>query len=169
MSVEASLAHALLEYAFFYPWIMSLLWMSGGFVYYLRFERGGADREQPPPLETYPFMTLIVPCFNEGTLVRETVAHLAAQQWPHFEIIAVNDGSSDETGRLLDSLITGEPRLRVMHLDGNEGKATALRAAALAARGRAVLHVDDDGHLGVASADVSSNIVDLNARRRKTG
>jgi poly-beta-1,6-N-acetyl-D-glucosamine biosynthesis protein PgaD len=34
---------------------------------------------------------------------------------------------------------------------------------------RAVLHVDGDGHLGVASADVSSNIVDLNARRRKTG
>jgi biofilm PGA synthesis N-glycosyltransferase PgaC len=144
MSMEASLAHALLEYAFFYPWVMSLLWMSGGFVYYLRFERGGADREQPPSLDSYPFVTLIVPCFNEGTLVRETVAHLAAQRWPDFEIIAVNDGSSDETGRLLDSLIAEQPRLRVMHLDSNEGKATALRAAALAARGEFLICVDGD-------------------------
>lgn len=34
---------------------------------------------------------------------------------------------------------------------------------------RAVLHVDDDGHLGVAAVDVSSNVVDLDARRKKTG
>jgi biofilm PGA synthesis N-glycosyltransferase PgaC len=147
MSMDASLMHSLLEYAFFYPWIMSLLWMSGGLVYYLRIERRAGDRESPPPLDDHPFVTLIVPCFNEGDQVRETVAHLASQRWPDFEIIAVNDGSSDDTGRILDAMMREEPRLRVMHMEENRGKAMALRAAALAARGEYLVCVDGDALL----------------------
>jgi biofilm PGA synthesis N-glycosyltransferase PgaC len=147
MSMDASLMHSLLEYAFFYPWVMSLLWMSGGLVYFLRIERHAGDRESPPALDHYPFVTLIVPCFNEGEQVRETVAHLASQRWPGFEIIAVNDGSSDDTGAILDALMREHPRLRVMHVEENRGKAMALRAAALAAHGEYLVCVDGDALL----------------------
>ncbi|UPG91985.1 poly-beta-1,6-N-acetyl-D-glucosamine synthase [Luteibacter aegosomaticola] len=139
--------HSLLQYAFYYPWVMSLLWMSGGLIYYLRAERHMADRESPPPLAEYPFVSLVVPCFNEGDTVRDTIAHLAAQRWPEFEIIAVNDGSSDATGAILDELMGEYPRLRVMHMASNHGKAMALRAAALAAHGEYLVCVDGDAIL----------------------
>ncbi|UPG96319.1 poly-beta-1,6-N-acetyl-D-glucosamine synthase [Luteibacter aegosomatissinici] len=139
--------HSLLQYAFYYPWVMSLLWMSGGLIYYLRVERHMGDRESPPPLEAYPFVSLVVPCFNEGPNVRETIAHLAAQRWPDFEIIAVNDGSDDNTGDILDAMMPGYPQLRVMHMASNHGKAMALRAAALAAHGEYLVCVDGDALL----------------------
>jgi poly-beta-1,6-N-acetyl-D-glucosamine synthase len=147
MTPDASLMHSLLQYAFYYPWVMSLLWMSGGLIYYLRAERHMADRESPPPLAEYPFVSLVVPCFNEGDTVRDTIAHLAAQRWPEFEIIAVNDGSSDATGAILDELMGEYPRLRVMHMASNHGKAMALRAAALAAHGEHLVCVDGDAIL----------------------
>jgi poly-beta-1,6-N-acetyl-D-glucosamine synthase len=147
MTPDASVMHSLLQYAFYYPWVMSLLWMSGGLIYYLRTERHMADRESPPPLHDYPFVSLVVPCFNEGDTVRDTIAHLAAQRWPEFEIIAVNDGSSDATGAILDELMGEYPRLRVMHMASNHGKAMALRTAALAAHGEYLVCVDGDAIL----------------------
>jgi biofilm PGA synthesis N-glycosyltransferase PgaC len=147
MSPDASLMHSLLEYAFFYPWIMSLLWMSGGVIYFVRIERHLPDREQPPSLDDYPLVSILVPCFNEGEQLRDTLAHLASQRWPSFEIIAVNDGSSDETGRRLDESMAIHPQLRVLHMETNHGKAMALRTAALAARGEYLVCIDGDALL----------------------
>jgi biofilm PGA synthesis N-glycosyltransferase PgaC len=41
----------------------------------------------------------VVPCHNEGSQVRETLAYAANQDYPDFEIIAIDDGSADDTGR----------------------------------------------------------------------
>ena len=141
------IATALLDFAFYYPLLMSFVWMSGGLIYYLRWERGQASRIQPPALTHYPLATLIVPCHNEGAQVRETIAHLDAQRYPYFEIIAVNDGSTDDTGAQLDALQAEFPRLRVIHLASNQGKAMGLRMAAMAARGDFLVCVDGDALL----------------------
>lgn len=140
-------AAALLDFAFYYPLLMSFVWMSGGLIYYLRWERGQPARIQPPELPHYPFVTLIVPCHNEGAQVRETIAHLDAQRYPHFEIIAVNDGSTDDTGAQLDELQAEFPRLRVIHFATNQGKAMGLRMAAMAAGGDFLVCVDGDALL----------------------
>ena len=140
-------ATALLDFAFYYPLLMSFVWLSGGLIYYLRWERGEPSRVQPPELPHYPFATLIVPCHNEGAQVRETIAHLDAQRYPHFEIIAVNDGSTDDTGPQLDELQKEFPRLRVIHFATNQGKAMGLRMAAMAARGDFLVCVDGDALL----------------------
>lgn len=139
--------HTLLEFAFFYPLAMSLIWMSGGLIYFLRWERTEPSRLKPPALPSYPMVSLIVPCHNEGEQVRETIAHLAEQTWPDFEIIAVNDGSKDDTGEQLDQLMKEYPQLRVLHLSSNQGKAMGLRAATLAAKGEYLVCVDGDAVL----------------------
>ncbi|WNL45730.1 poly-beta-1,6-N-acetyl-D-glucosamine synthase [Dyella sp. BiH032] len=141
------IATALLDFAFYYPLLMSFFWMSGGLIYYLRWERGQAPRTRPPALLHYPLVSLIVPCHNEGAQVRETIAHLDAQRYPHFEIIAVNDGSTDDTGTQLDALQAEFPRLRVIHFASNQGKAMGLRMAAMAARGDFLVCVDGDALL----------------------
>jgi len=139
--------HVLLEFAFFYPLAMSLIWMSGGLIYFFRWERKEPSRVKPRALSSYPLVSLVVPCHNEGAHVRETIGQLAKQTYPCFEIIAVNDGSTDDTGAQLDQLMEEIPELRVLHLATNRGKATGLRAAALASKGDYLVCIDGDAML----------------------
>jgi poly-beta-1,6-N-acetyl-D-glucosamine synthase len=145
--MNGGVLHILLEFAFFYPLAMSLVWMSGGVIYFLRWERREPSRVKPPALASYPLVSIIVPCHNEGEQVRETITQLAEQSWPDFEIIAVNDGSTDDTGAQLDQLMGECPQLRVLHLSSNQGKAMGLRAATLAAKGDYLVCVDGDALL----------------------
>lgn len=137
----------LFNFAFFYPIIMAFFWMVGGVYYYLRRERGQPRPENPPPLRVSPFVSVLVPCFNEADRVAETVAAIAAQRYPDFEIIAINDGSTDRTAEVLDKLVEQHPQLRVVHLEGNHGKANALRVGTLASRSEYLVCVDADALL----------------------
>lgn len=137
----------LLAYAFYYPLCMSCLWMFGSILYFFKWERRQPRRSEPPSLDCWPKATLVVPCHNEGSNVRETIAYLAAQDYPDFEIIAVNDGSQDDTGHILDELTIVYPQLRVVHLLKNQGKAMGLRMAALAANSEYLVCIDGDALL----------------------
>lgn len=142
-----STLRVLLDFAFFYPLTMSIIWMIGSVLYFLRWERTSPSRVKPPALGEYPLVSLIVPCHNEGEQVRETILQLTAQRYPAFEIIAVNDGSTDNTGALLDELQQHIPQLRVIHLSSNQGKAMGLRMATMAARGEYLVCIDGDALL----------------------
>ncbi len=138
----------MLSFAFYYPLFMAYLWMVGAIYYYYHWERSaGPGVEQPPALKEYPPVSIIVPCFNEGENVRETIAQLTLQDYPAFEIIAVNDGSSDDTGEILDELSIQYPQLRVIHLADNEGKAVALRMGTLVSQHEFLVCIDGDALL----------------------
>ncbi len=93
------------------------------------------------------FRASLIPCFNEGPNLAETL-HAALQlQWSDWEVIAINDGSSDDTGRQLDGFAALNHRLRVVHLARNQGKALALRAGALLARHELLVCIDGDALL----------------------
>ncbi|WP_093139882.1 poly-beta-1,6-N-acetyl-D-glucosamine synthase [Pseudoxanthomonas sp. GM95] len=142
-----SLITLLFNFAFFYPIIMAFFWMVGGTYYYLRRERGHRRPEDPPPLRETPFVSVLVPCYNEAERIAETIAAIAGQEYPDFEIIAINDGSTDKTAEVLDDLVELHPQLRVVHLEGNHGKANALRVGALASRSEYLVCVDADALL----------------------
>ena len=57
-----------------------------------------------------------MPCFNEGDLAEETIGRLFEQTYPTFEVIAVNDGSSDNTQQVLDQLEKQYPNLRELYI-----------------------------------------------------
>lgn len=145
--MSPSLLDLFYQFAFFYPLTMSFLWMIGGLYYFLRRERRARLRHDPPPLDEYPLVSILVPCHNEGDHVEETLEALEAQRYPEFEIIAVNDGSEDDTAEKLDALMARCPHLRVIHLDRNHGKANALRAGVLAARSEYLVCIDGDALL----------------------
>jgi biofilm PGA synthesis N-glycosyltransferase PgaC len=92
-------------------------------------------------------VSVLVPCFNEEAQAEETFGVLAALDYPEFEVIAINDGSSDRTAAILDDLARRMPRLRVVHLATNQGKSTALNAGALAARHEILVGIDGDALL----------------------
>jgi biofilm PGA synthesis N-glycosyltransferase PgaC len=142
-----NLWHALLGFVYFYPLFMSWLWMLGALVFRLRRESGGAVGEGPPPLPASPPVSVLIPCYNEGDNVEETLTHALALDYPEFEVVAINDGSRDNTGAVLDRMAAQHPRLRVVHLAQNQGKAMGLTAGALLAKHDILLCIDGDALL----------------------
>lgn len=138
---------ALLDFVFYYPLFMACLWMIGGLDYYLRREYRKDRPDQPPRLPSYPLVSIIVPCHNEAAHLRDTIGYLSRQKYPDYEIIAINDGSTDATGSMLEELAGENPRLRVLHFETNQGKAMGLRMASLVARGEFLVCIDGDALL----------------------
>ena len=137
-----------LTFAYFYPLFMAYVWMVGGVLYYIQWEHGRpVGAEGLGRMTTCPPVSMLVPCHNEGENLRETIAALDNQNYPDFEIIAINDGSTDGTAELLDELSRQYARLRVVHLAENQGKPTALRMGAMASPHEFLICIDGDALL----------------------
>lgn len=139
--------NVLLDFIFYYPFFMAYLWIIGAIFYYFRFEKKYINQKSPPELKEYPGVALVVPCHNEEDNVKDTVSQLLLQKYPDFEVIAINDASRDRTGELLDDLAKNEPRLRVIHLASNKGKAVGLNMAALMTEKEFLICIDGDSLL----------------------
>ena len=151
-SAPITLPDLLFGFIFLYPLFMSYVWMAGGLFYWFHYERGTRHPDHPPALPSHPRVALVVPCFNEEETVFETVATLLLHDYPHFEVIAVNDGSRDRTGAILDAMVKVNPRLRVLHHAANQGKAVALNTAALMTDAEYLVCIDGDALLDRSAA-----------------
>lgn len=92
-------------------------------------------------------LSVVVPVYNEtkrmGQRMPELLAFLHAQDYP-YEIVVVDDGSTDGTPELASQLLAGEARARVLAQPRNRGKGHAVKVGMLAAQGRYVLFTDAD-------------------------
>ncbi len=91
-------------------------------------------------------VSIIVPCYQNGKTVEKTVRSIQAQTQHAWELIMINDGSTDDTGEVLDRLAMDEPRMRVIH-QKNGGVSAARNAGLAAACGEWVTFVDADDWL----------------------
>jgi dolichyl-phosphate beta-glucosyltransferase len=93
------------------------------------------------------FLTLIVPVFNEEQRVELAVPKLfryLEDQFGKWEVLYVDDGSTDNTYQLLKRIQTEHPALRVMQSKKNSGKGNAIRLGMKEARGDFVMFSDAD-------------------------
>lgn len=130
-------------FAFFYPLFMAWIWIAGGIWFY--FKREYRQNDLPEPSEEG--CSIIIPCFNEEEQAHATIRYAMQTQYPLFEVIAVNDGSSDKTAEILDELAAQYPKLRVVHLAENQGKAYALRAGTMVSQYEFLVCIDGDALL----------------------
>lgn len=95
-----------------------------------------------------PRLTVIVPARNEARDIEACLASLLALDYPDFEVIAINDRSTDATGAIMDRLAGGFPRLRVIHVrdlpPGWMGKTHAMWLGGREATGELLLFTDGD-------------------------
>ncbi|HMA33458.1 MAG TPA: glycosyltransferase [Chloroflexia bacterium] len=95
-----------------------------------------------------PFVSVLVPARDEAAQIAACIRGLLAQDYPAFEVIALDDDSTDATGAILAALAAGDARLRVLAGEplrpGWLGKANACRQLAAAARGELLLFTDAD-------------------------
>jgi glycosyltransferase involved in cell wall biosynthesis len=101
--------------------------------------------------ESAPRVTIVVPAKNEAECIEQCLASLLAQDYPNYEVIAVNDRSSDSTGEIMDRLaatVAGMQRLKVIHVTELPqrwlGKTHAMWKAAAQGSGEWILFTDGD-------------------------
>ncbi|MGH2925295.1 MAG: glycosyltransferase family 2 protein [Solirubrobacterales bacterium] len=90
-----------------------------------------------------PTHTVLVPAYNAAETVGEAIRSVTAQTTESFEVIAVDDGSSDATPELLDEMSKGDPRIRVVR-QPNAGPSAARNAAIRRASGSYLTFLDSD-------------------------
>ncbi|HKR12364.1 MAG TPA: glycosyltransferase [Pyrinomonadaceae bacterium] len=90
-----------------------------------------------------PFVSVIVPAYNEERVIAQTVRSLLASDYPEFEIIVVDDGSSDATCEVVQDNFDGDPRV-ILFTKENDGKAEALNYGLRRARGEIIVALDGD-------------------------
>src|ERR1700724_3041172 len=97
------------------------------------------------PLRAPSLLTVVAPVYDEEELIEEFVARAKAAIADYeFELVLVNDGSTDGTTELLDQIAATDPRVRVIHLSRNFGHQAALTAGLEHATGDAVVMLDSD-------------------------
>jgi hypothetical protein len=92
-----------------------------------------------------PRLSVLLPVYNGGPYLKSAVESVLAQSFADFELIAIDDGSTDGSGAKLDEMrdATGDPRLHVVH-QPNAGLATTLNRAVALARGEYLARQDAD-------------------------
>ena len=88
-----------------------------------------------------PLVSVLIPCYNAGRWIDETLDSVLAQTWPNVEIIVVDDGSTDDSGAILDGYAARG--VTCIH-QPNRGKTAALNRCLHGARGEFVQYLDAD-------------------------
>jgi glycosyltransferase involved in cell wall biosynthesis len=103
--------------------------------------------------------SIIVPIYNVSTFINECLESIKKQSYKDFECILVDDGSTDESGKICDSFANNDPRFRVIHKE-NGGLVSARKTGAGATKGEYVLSVDGDDYIEYDMLKNMSDIID---------
>ena len=90
-----------------------------------------------------PRVSVVLPVYNAAATIGRAVGSIFAQTYAGWELIAVDDGSTDDTREILRGLARAEPRMKVV-AQGHAGVAGAANAGATVARGKFIARMDAD-------------------------
>lgn len=90
-----------------------------------------------------PLVSIVVPAYNEAPVLANCVNSILANEYPHIEVLIVDDGSTDDTGAIAAELAADERVVAIRQQ--NAGKGAALNRGISHARGEVLMFVDADG------------------------
>lgn len=88
-------------------------------------------------------LSIIIPIFNTGKYLTSCLESILSQRFSDFELLLVDDGSTDESGRICDEFAEKDPRVVVMHQE-NGGACSARNRGIDNAQGEFIVFVDAD-------------------------
>lgn len=88
-------------------------------------------------------VSIIVPVYNAEQFIEETVESVLHQSWQDWELLLINDGSTDRSGQLIDALAKKDARIKSIHIP-NGGAANARNEGTRRAQGRYLSFLDAD-------------------------
>lgn len=127
--------------------IINIVLVIGGYRYYLR----TLNLQMKKELDYYPYISIMVPAHNESKVIERTVKALMSFEYPvdRYEIIIINDNSSDNSAELLKSIQTKNPRYNLIIINtdktnGGKGKSNALNIGFQRSIGEYIVIYDAD-------------------------
>lgn len=114
--------------------IQELIIMSAGWFFYKNPARMEAGND---------LVSVIVPIFNQESIISTVIQNIAKSTYRNIEIIAVNDGSTDSTRKILDRLQNQHLNLKIIHKE-NGGKRSANASGFYLAKGNFIVFIDSD-------------------------
>src|SRR3954454_1288922 len=135
----------LLAFVALYPVTTAALWIAGGLMFRLWEERPG-DRVREPE-GGWPGVSVLIPAYNEGAVIATSVRAALKSDYPRFEVLVLDDGSTDDTEAAAYEAAAGDRRLRVLRDPVNRGKAERLNVGFARARHELVIVTDADTHM----------------------
>lgn len=91
-------------------------------------------------------ITVVVPVYNVESYLKKCVTSICNQTYTALEIILVDDGSTDSSGKICDNLAMADPRIKVLHKK-NGGLSEARNYGIAAARGEYIAFIDSDDRI----------------------
>ena len=91
-------------------------------------------------------ISVIIPVYNKEAYVERCFRQLMAQDFDSFEVVAVDDGSTDRSGEICDKMAQQDQRIRIIHTE-NGGVTAARRRGMEESQGKYIMFVDSDDEL----------------------
>jgi poly-beta-1,6-N-acetyl-D-glucosamine synthase len=138
--IDHSIVYRILLYFYgIYPVFMACIWIVLSLFFFFRRERQQSAQLESPA----PFVSVIVAAFNEELAISRTLDALLELNYPGYEVIVIDDGSTDKTAQIVREYTKRGP-IRLLRKEVNEGKAMALNDALPICRGEIFLLIDAD-------------------------
>lgn len=120
-----------------------------GAVMYDRSKRIIKETSLPEVVPYEPIVSYVIPCKNEENAIGRTVRKCFESDYPKekLEVIIINDGSTDGTGRVLTEMQAEYPNLVVVNWEKNRGKRHGMYEGFRLAKGEIVVQLDSDSYL----------------------
>ncbi|WP_017471012.1 glycosyltransferase family 2 protein [Amphibacillus jilinensis] len=91
-----------------------------------------------------PKVSVITPTYNAARFIENTIVSVQQQSYQNWEMVIVDDQSTDDTVRVINKLMEQDQRIRLIELNTNQGPARARNVALKAAEGRYIAFLDSD-------------------------
>ena len=106
---------------------------------------GGTEYLEDEAMDN-PLISVIIPVYNVEKYLRECVDSVLNQTYDNFEIILIDDGSTDSSGKICDEYACNDARITVVHKE-NGGLSSARNAGAEKASGKYIYYLDSDDYI----------------------
>lgn len=94
--------------------------------------------------QEFPLISVLMPVYNVALFVSEAIESILKQSYVNLELIIVNDGSTDETGYIIDSFSRIDSRIKVYHFNENQKIVNALNFGLSMCKGDFIARMDGD-------------------------
>ncbi len=111
---------------------------------------------------TQPFFSVIIPIYNNEPYLENCISSILSQSCPDFELILVDDGSTDRSSQICDDFASKDNRICVIHRENNGGVAAARNDGLAHASGEYVVHVDGDDWIAKELLETARQTLDQN-------
>ncbi len=95
---------------------------------------------------SFPEITIIIPVYNNEKYIKRCMDSVLAQSYKNYEVILIDDGSKDRSGKICDSFVSENENIYVIHQE-NKGVATSRKIGVDAARGKYITFIDPDDYI----------------------